>query len=64
MPKTATPATWQAYSRQDAAQILGVTVSAVDAVIRRGELTTFRVGKHIRITDAVLRRFAGQDVAA
>jgi len=53
------PAGWQAYSRQQAAQILRVPVWQIDAAIRRGELAAFKVGKHVRITDTALRKFAG-----
>lgn len=55
--------TWRAWSRDEAAGILGVPVAQVDAAIRRGELPVARIGKHIRIADSALRRFAGQDAA-
>lgn len=59
--KENTPAAWRAWSREEAADILGVPVSQIDAAIRSGDLDARRIGKHIRIADSTLRRFAGQD---
>jgi excisionase family DNA binding protein len=56
------PPTWRAHTRQQAAEHLQVPIAQVDAAIRRGDLPCVRVGKHIRIADAALRRFAGQDI--
>lgn len=55
---------WRAYSRPEAAAILGVSVKQVDAAIARGDLDHVRIGKHVRISDSALRRFAGQDPVA
>lgn len=52
---------WRAYSRREAAEVLRVPVSQIDAAISRGDLDYVRIGKHIRISDSSLRRFAGQD---
>ena len=57
------PPSWRAYTRQQAAAVLQVPVKQVDAAIRRGDLACVRVGRHVRIADAALQRFAGQDVA-
>jgi excisionase family DNA binding protein len=59
-PHTAPAVAWCAHTRQQAAQILHVPVSQIDAAIARGDLTPTRIGKHIRIPDSELRRFAGQ----
>lgn len=52
---------WRAYDRQQAASILRVPIGQIDAAIRRGDLDVVRIGKHIRISDSALRRFAGQE---
>ena len=57
-------AAWQVHTRQEAADALKVPVGQIDAAIQRGELEAFRVGKHLRITDVALRKFAGLDEAA
>lgn len=61
---TAAPPTWRAYSQKTAAAILEVPVGQIEAAVRDGKLDHFRVGKHIRISDSALRRFAGQDATA
>ena len=53
--------TWRAWTRHEAAEILAVPVAQVDAAIRNGDLQARRIGKHVRIADSALRRFAGQD---
>lgn len=62
MTENLSPA-WRAWSRHEAADILGVPVAQIDAAIRNGDLDAKRIGKHIRIADSALRRFAGQDPA-
>jgi len=51
---------WCAYTRQEAALILRVPVCQIDAAIRRGDLEVSRIGKHVRISDSELRKFAKQ----
>lgn len=51
---------WCAHTRQEAALILRVPVCQIDAAIRRGDLDVSRIGKHVRIADSELRRFAKQ----
>lgn len=53
-------AVWPVHTRHEAAAILHVPVSQIDAAIRRGELAAVRVGKHVRIADSALRAFVGQ----
>lgn len=63
---TAEPAVanWRAHTPRQAADIMHVPVGQIYGAIQRGELEAVRIGKHIRISDSALRRFAGQDPLA
>lgn len=62
MPTASLPE-WRAYSKEDAAAVVGVPVPTIEAAIRRGDLEARRLGKHWRISDSALRRWVGQDPA-
>lgn len=54
------PTTWRAWSKEEAAGILGVPVDEISAAIRRRELPAVHIGQYLRIADSALRQFAGQ----
>lgn len=47
------------YTVEDLAERWGVNHKTVRAMIDRGELKHFRVGRHIRVTDAAVREHEG-----
>lgn len=50
-----------AYSRAEAAEILGVTPQTIDNLIRRGELRRYKVGRCTRLNAAEVHALVGGD---
>ena len=49
-------------TREDAARVLGCSMSTVDALIRRGEITTKRAGRRVLVDLTSLRPTSEEEV--
>lgn len=45
------------YSREEAAEYLGVSVSTLDRLIDQGELPVLRIGRRVLLRESVLERY-------
>lgn len=51
----------EAYSRQEVAKILGVSVRTIDGLIDSQQLRAVKVGRHLRIDRKEIDRFLGRE---
>ena len=50
----------EAFSREEVAQILGVSVRTIDGLIDSQQLRAVRIGRHLRIDRKEIDRFLGR----
>lgn len=51
----------EAFSKQEVADILGVSVRTIDGLIDSQQLRAIRVGRHLRIDRKEINRFLGRE---
>lgn len=51
----------EAYSRQEVAKILGVSVRTIDGLIDSQQLRAVKIGRHLRIDRKEIDRFLGRE---
>ena len=50
----------EAFSREEVAEILGVSVRTIDGLIDSQQLRTIKIGRHLRIDRKEIDRFLGR----
>jgi excisionase family DNA binding protein len=50
----------EAFSREEVAEILGVSVRTIDGLIDSQQLRAFKIGRHLRIDRKEIDRFLGR----
>lgn len=50
----------EAFSREEVAEILGVSVRTIDGLIDSHQLQTVKIGRHLRIDRKEIDRFLGR----
>lgn len=51
----------EAYSREEVAKILGVSVRTIDGLIDSQQLRAVKIGRHLRIDRKEIDRFLGRE---
>lgn len=60
----ATTAVGKLFTKQDAARQLGISIATLDRLISAGRIEYFKVGWHIRFSDAQIEAFLANSLNA